>query len=270
MRGTIHMVAKADFWPLVEATRPGRQRGWLQTFGGQHDLDHIRARAVALESLLSTGPRKRRELLEELDVDPDTWNGMVNWVDLVRVPPSGTWESRRADLYGLATEWVGPAAVEAITGRDLLIRRYLGGFGPASRWDIQRFTLLSMDLIDESLDRLPIRVLRTDDETDLFDLRGGRIVAGDTPAPIRFIGNWDAVLLAHARRADVLPEAHRSRIFHTRAPHSFATVLVDGRVRGTWREGGGTVDIDWFEPLPGRFRADVEEEKARLQGFLAP
>ena len=31
------------------------------------------------------------------------------WVDLVRVPPSGTWERRRADRLGLAEDWVGPA-----------------------------------------------------------------------------------------------------------------------------------------------------------------
>src|SRR5438046_1672356 len=30
------------------------------------------------------------------------------WLDLVRVPPSGTWERRRADLLAAAEDWIGP------------------------------------------------------------------------------------------------------------------------------------------------------------------
>ena len=35
-------------------------------------------------------------------------SGVGLWIDLVRVPPSGTWERRRADLYAAAEDWVGP------------------------------------------------------------------------------------------------------------------------------------------------------------------
>ena len=268
MRGTIHLVSKRDFWPLAEVSRHSRQQGWLRVFGKGYDLERVRSLASELAGLLAGGPVKRKELVESLGIDSDLWNGVVNWVDLVRVPPSGTWESRRADLYGLATEWVGPNEVDEITGRDLLVRRYLTGFGPASRQDIRAFTLLPLELIDETLDRLRTRRLISDHGVELLDLRGAPMVDADVPAPPRFIGNWDALLLAHARGSGVLAEEHRTRIFHTKAPHSYATFLVDGSVRGTWREEGGTVVVDEFEPIPRRFRAELDAERERLETFL--
>mgnify|MGYP006200575489 CR=1 FL=1 len=78
------------------------------------------------------------------------------------------------------------------------------------------------------------------------------------------MGTWDASLLVHARRSLILPEEHRARIFHTKAPHSFNTFLVDGQVAGTWREEGGQVTLDPFQPIPGRWRRELDEEKARL------
>ncbi|HET9260155.1 MAG TPA: crosslink repair DNA glycosylase YcaQ family protein, partial [Acidimicrobiia bacterium] len=87
-------------------------------------------------------------------------------------------------------------------------------------------------------------------------------------APVRFIGHWDAILLIHCRRADVLPEEHRTRIFHTKAPQSFATYLVDGRVRGTWRERDGQVELDEFEPIPRRFKSELAEERRQLEALL--
>lgn len=241
----------------------------MRSFGRDYDLERVQALAGQVEDLLADGPLKRKEVADTLDVDSETWNGLVNWVDLVRVPPSGTWESRRADLYGLASWWVGANDASITEGRDLLVRRYLAGFGPASRQDIQAFTLLTLTEIDESLDRLRTRRFVDEDGEELWDVPGAPIVAGDAPAPVRFIGNWDAILLVHARRSVVLPEKYRSRIFHTKAPHSYATFLVDGQVRGTWKEEGGNVVLDRFEPIPKRFQTDLTQEKAQLEAFLA-
>lgn len=268
MRGTIHLVSKSDFWPLSEASRPPRQEGWLRTFGRNHDPNEIVRLAADIEDLLAEGPMKRKELVDRLGIDSETWNGVVNWVDLVRIPPSGTWETRRADLYGLASQWVGPNDASVLSGRDLLIRRYLNGFGPATRRDIQAFTLLARSEIDASLDRLHTRRFASDDGDELWDVARAPIVAGESPAPVRFIGHWDAVLLVHARRAAVLPEEYRPRIFHARAPHSFATFLVDGHVRGTWKEEGGRVVLERFEPIPRRFDQELRDERGRLEELL--
>lgn len=146
-----------------------------------------------------------------------------------------------------------------------MIRRYLGGFGPASRDDIKAFTSLDLATIDESMERLPLRRFTDEKGQDLLDARRAALPDEDTPAPPRFLGTWDAILLAHARRSLILPEEYRSRIFHTKAPHSFNTFLVDGQVRGTWKERGGQIKLEPFQPVPRRFRDELDEEKKRLE-----
>jgi hypothetical protein len=81
---------------------------------------------------------------------------------------------------------------------------------------------------------------------------------------VRFLPTWDAVLLAHARRALILPEAHRPRIFNTKMPQSIGTFLVDGAVAGTWRPDG---TIDAFEDLTATQQRLVEAEARRLIAF---
>ena len=81
---------------------------------------------------------------------------------------------------------------------------------------------------------------------------------------MRFLGTWDAVLLAHARRAGILPEEHRPRIFSTKMPQSLPTYLIDGRVAGAWRHENGRIVLDPFEPLSAADRRALEEEAERL------
>jgi hypothetical protein len=85
--------------------------------------------------------------------------------------------------------------------------------------------------------------------------------------PVRYLPVWDATLLVHARRSQILPEAYRSRIFHTKAPHSFNTFLVDGSVGGTWRYESGRIRLDEFHPLDKATRRELKEEADRLAEF---
>lgn len=264
MRGTIHLVSRADYWPIWAAIRHPLQQWWLRVDSSGRTPEDMVELAKRVEVALADGPRKRAELIEALGIDTAHWSGVSYWVNLVRVPPSGTWESRRADLYGLATSWVGPDCSDPVAGTDLLIRRYLAGFGPASRDDIKAFTRLDLAVIDESLQRLKARTFTSEDEVVLFDVRGAPTPDPDSPAPVRFLGTWDASLLVHARRALILPEEYRDRIFNTKAPHSFNTFLVDGQVAGTWKEEGGEIEIEPFHPIPSRVHRDLEEESERL------
>lgn len=268
MRGTIHLVSRRDYWAMASAVGDARRQWWIRLDKGRHSELDIRWLAKLLTSALRQGPRRRAELMAALEIDAETWSGVVNWVDLVRVPPSGTWDSRRADLYGLAEELVGESRLDPASGTDLLIRRYLAGFGPASRGDIKAFAGLSLSTIDESLNRSKTRMFASEEGGLLFDVPEGQLPDDDVPAPVRFIGTWDAILLVHARRSGVLPEEYRPRIFDTKIPHSYPTFMVDGSVRGTWREEGGKVLLQPFEPIPARFRDAIEDESARLAAFL--
>ena len=268
MRGTIHLVSRADYWPIAAAIRHRMRDWWLQVQGSDLSSLEMEALADRLREALADGPRKPKDLIAELGIDSTAWSGVGNWVELVRVPPSGTWESRRADLYGLATSWVGPDDADPTGGVDLLIRRYLAGFGPASREDIRAFTSLTLATIDGALERLPVRRFADEEGGALFDLQGALLPDEDAPAPVRFLGTWDATLLVHARRSLILPEEHRARIFHTKAPHSFNTYLVDGQLAGTWRVQGGEVTLDPFRPIPRRFARQLEDETAGLMSLL--
>jgi hypothetical protein len=89
------------------------------------------------------------------------------------------------------------------------------------------------------------------------------------PAPVRFIPHWDAILLVHARRTGVLPEAYRPRVFNVRTPFSVGTYLVDGRVAGAWSVRDGRIRIDPFETLRVHNRREVEREREALEAFHA-
>jgi hypothetical protein len=118
------------------------------------------------------------------------------------------------------------------------------------------------------LERLPVRRFRDPDGHLLLDVPRAPLPDADVPAPVRFLGQFDAVLLlGHAARTRILPAEHREEVFATRMPQSVPTFLVDGRVAGTWRWTGTDVATTPFEPLPAGARDAVAAEAARLAAF---
>ncbi len=223
--------------------------------------------AERLRALLADCPLPRRDLLRLLEVDPTIWNGVGLWVDLVRVPPSGTWERRSADLYGLADAWIDLPEVAEADGIELLIRRYLGGFGPSSTKEISSWSGVPSKSLEPSLARMRLRRFRSERGEVLHDLPRAPLPDPDTPAPVRFLPTWDATLLVNERETQILPDHHRPRVFNTRTPHSVPTFLVDGQVAGTWRFDEGRVRVKPFGQLPRSVRTDVDDEAERLGAF---
>jgi hypothetical protein len=190
--------------------------------------------------------------------------GVGLWVPMVRVPPSGTWERRRADLYAAAEDWLGPPEVTRDDGVDQLVRRYLGGFGPARLAEIAGWAGIPAPEIAPALDRLRLRRFRAQDGDELVDLPRAPLPDPETPAPVRLLPTWDAILLAHARRASILPEHHRQRVFNTKMPQSVPTFLVDGSVAGGWRYSDGRVTFEPFERLDRATTRALREEGERM------
>jgi hypothetical protein len=182
---------------------------------------------------------------------------------LIRVPPSGTWEHRRADLYALVPQESGdPAAA-----RQALVARYLRAFGPASASDTATFLGLRLGQLKPLLEGY--RSFRGPDGVDLFDIEDGFLPDPDTPAPPRFLPPWDASLLVHARRSGILPEEYRPRIFNTKMPQSAPTFLIDGRVAGTWKFDNGDISLNPFEQLERKAKSELDDERERLRQFHA-
>ena len=264
LRSTIHLVSAADYWPTAVAVRLAR-RDWYAR-ATRRDPAEFAAAAARLEPALAGGPLRRKEIADL--VGAELVNGVGLWLDLVRVPPSGTWERRRADLYGLAEDWVGPGRATEADGVRLLAVRYLTGFGPASVAEFANWAGLPAATAAAALEALPLRRFLAEDGADLFDLPDAPLPDADTPAPARFLPTWDAMLLAHARRAAILPEEHRSKVFHVKMPQSIGTFLVAGSVAGTWRYTvADGVTVQPFAPLAPADRRAVQEEADRLASF---
>jgi hypothetical protein len=207
--------------------------------------------------------------MAELGSDAAEWNGFGLWVDLVRVPPSGTWEQRRADLFALAEDWLGASEATPEEGRELLVRRYLAGFGPARPREIADWAGLPPAGVEAALARLDLRRFRDEQGKELVDLPRAPLPDPETPAPVRFLPTWDATLLVHARRTGILPEEHRPKVFSTKTPQSVSTFLVDGAVAGIWRPEKRGIAVEPFGRLPVSVRRDLEAERERLADFHA-
>lgn len=268
LRATIHLVSAEDWWPAAVAVREHRRRWWLRAHGRLRPTvgEEVESAAARARDLLAEGPRRRAALVAELGIDSPVWNGVGLWLDLVRVPPSGTWERRSADTYALAEDWIGrpPPDVTEASGCELLLRRYLTGFGPAALRDAANWAGVPATALEPAAERLGVVRLRDQDGKELLDLPGEPLPPAEAPAPVRFLPTWDATLLAHARRSQVLREEDRPLLFSTRTPQSVPSFLVDGEVAGTWRFDGGHVRTEPFRPLPARARRQVDDEAARL------
>jgi hypothetical protein len=267
MRATIHLVSRADYWPLALGVREARRAGWLRSHKGEPGRRDVVEAARTLRGRMRRGHRARRDLIE--DLDSVRFNAAQLWLDVVRVPPSGTWERRRADMYALAEEWIGPGDVTPGHGRELLVRRYLQGFGPAGPADIARWAGLPPRAVEELLEGLALRRFRDENGGLLVDLPRLPIPPEDAAAPVRFLPTWDATLLTHARRTQILPEEHRPKIFSTRTPQSTESFTVDGQVAGTWTWAKDRVELKPFGRLSGAARSQAEEEAEGLAALHA-
>jgi hypothetical protein len=271
MRCTIHMVAAGDYWPFTEAVREARREWWRRTRprAGEHDVE---AAAAAVRGFLADGPLKQAEIQSRLVADGfprEAWAGVQLWLDLVRVPPAGTWGTPRAHVYGLAERTVPRVAVDPARAAALLAARYLRAFGPASAADLALFCGWSTTAARAVLAGLELRRFRAETGTELVDVPDAPLPPADTPAPVRFLGQWDANLLVHVRRAQILPEEHRPRVFARTIPQSVPTFLVDGQVAGTWRYVDGAVRCEPFHRLPASVGREVAEEAEQLARLYA-
>jgi hypothetical protein len=267
MRSTIHLVSARDYWPLALAVERPRRDWWLKANRDGLGARDMSAAARRLRPRLA-GETLRRGEVEQLIGRPQA-AGIGHWLHIVRAPPSGTWERRRADLYALAEDWLGPPAVDHDDAVDHTVRRYLGGFGPAAPAEIANWAGVPGEVIAPALERLSLRRFVSEDGEELVDVPRAPLPDPQTPAPVRLLGTWDAILLAHARRANVLPERFRERVFHVRMPQSVTTFLVDGAVAGTWRHEDGRVTFDPFEGLDRATLRALREEGERMAALHA-
>ncbi len=274
MRSTLHLVSSLDhqrFRPVIE---PALIRA-LGAFFGQRgkglDIEKLvrAARPFLTETPRSTGDL--RALLSEIepDRDPDALAYAVRtYLPLVQIPPGGTWGKGSLAAYLTADAWLGVNGSAA----DLraLFSRYLQAFGPASVRDFQAWS--GTVKLDKALEPFTAELRAYQDERGqtLFDLTDHTLTPADTPAPVRFVPEYDNLLLSHADRTRIIADADRPKVFLS-AGRVRSTILVDGFVSGVWKiereKRAARLIIEPFRPITPADQLALVEEGERLLRF---
>ncbi|GGT01131.1 hypothetical protein GCM10010156_68910 [Planobispora rosea] len=269
LRGTLHLVASADYRWLRPLMQPVLARGRQAAFGrvtAGVDLAELTGTARRLlTGRVLTRPQLGRMLAERWPgVPPQAlgWSAQA-LLPLVHVPPQGTWGRGGATPFALAEEWLDEP-MEAEPPVERMIRRYLAAFGPAGVMDVQAWSGLTR--LREVMARMDLRPFRDEHGRELFDLPDAPPPPDPgTPAPARFLPEFDNLMVAYADRTRIMTDEHRRRVCV--GAMVAATILVDGTVHGTWNLAAGRLAVQPFTPLTPRAEAELTEEAGRLLDF---
>jgi hypothetical protein len=265
LRQTLHLFTRRDYWLLSAARRE-------TNFPEQSALAKRLApevRALAVGGLMTTS-----EAVEYLQREHGltgrtagrAWRAARIRAHFVHHHETAVWDSAPNGRFVLLDE---PEAHDSTEARAEILRRYLAAFGPASRRDMSVWSMLHVPEIQRSLDLLEdLRRFRDERGGELLDVPRAPLPDPETPAPVRFLPRWDNVLLSFVDRGRVLPEQHRRQVIRMNGDVA-PTFLVDGFVAGTWDAEDGRVVVEPFAKLPRSVRAEVDEEAARLEAFIA-
>ena len=277
MRNTVHLVSARDCLALRPLMQQVFDRTLYSTRANRAHLEgiDIEALVAAGRALLEERPRTAKELGELLqeqwpERDPTSLARAIrHLVPLVQVPPRGVWGKSGPAAHTTVEAWLGRPLDPAPSLKETLLR-YLGAFGPATVKDMQTWSGLSR--LGEVIERLRgrLRIFRDESGKELFDVPDAPVPDPDTPAPPRFLPEFDNLILSHADRTRVIAEEYRKAIASKNGMVP-ASVLVDGFVRGTWKtersRGKATLEIKPFEPLTRVDRDALVEEGERLIRF---
>lgn len=289
MRATIHLVAAGDVRWLTEVIGPSfakRYRKRWQDIGLTPRL--LSRTADALPDVLADGPLTKAEIVERLRKrkvtfpmhDPQAPIHVLMHATglglLCRGPERG-----RDATFALLEHWLpataGPTGDEALAE---LVRRYFAAFGPATAADFSVWSgLASTAAIDLARDEL--------EPVDVCGRPGFRLANPAGPgapacpsAPgrsnasagsVRLAAGFDNYLIGYRDRSLFVDETRRPQVYVGGIIKP--TVLVDGRIAGTWRlvrtPRGTRVILSPFAQLSATVARGIEREVEDIARFLA-
>jgi hypothetical protein len=229
MRLTLHLAAAEDYLAFHQLARQARMRSLHKQYP-HLDLDEV---AAELREWMAV-PRTNVEIREKVGaiegVPVDQWSSVLllrTLLPLVQLPPAGHWDDPRRASF-VADPRPEPSPTDAA---EIVVRRYLAAFGPASRRDIASWSGAAQRDFADALERIGAVSCRDEKGTELLDLPGLRLAPASTELPVRLVGNWDQSLLAFADRERVMTPVVQALKLTLSGDR---TVLVGGRVAASW------------------------------------
>src|SRR2546425_1523680 len=284
MRATLHLVSAREYPAYALATSEGRFGAWRPPGGPA--LAALRSLHARVLRFAAKTPRTRHEIREQITKhlpaaaakDERLGSGFL----FAAVATSGlVWDAAGAHFeHRRLARHVAPAAKlrrppPADRAYDLVVRRHLGAFGPATVADIATWSSLRVPNIRGALARIRgLRRFTDEGGRELYDLARAPRPSADTPAPVRYLARFDAAILGHdsAERTRILPQAFRKQVIFS--AEVWQTYLVDGLVAGRWTIAvsprQAIVELKPFTRLSRADRAALVEEGERLVRFYAP
>jgi hypothetical protein len=275
MRSTLHVVSAADYGHFRPVLQPALTKALGAFFGQRAKAFDAEAVAAAARPFIEAAPRTTGEIKAYLverfpgcDGDALAYAAR-NYLPQVQTPPGGMWGSGSGGAYTTAEVWLGaPLPPADLRG---LFFRYLAAFGPSSVADFQVWAGMTKLKADCEAFRDELRVYRDERGRELFDLPDTPLPPADTPAPVRFVPEYDNLLIAHDDRTRVIADADRPKVFMT-AGRVRSTFLVEGWVRGAWKiervKRAAALVVEPFYPLDTADRKALEAEGERLLRFV--
>jgi Winged helix DNA-binding domain len=279
MRCTLHLFSTRDFCDFRRALQPALDKAARSAIG-------VRAKKIDLEEVVretmaffAETPRTFEAFRDDLARrhPPDDVRAMAfaarTVVPLVQVPVDGMpWGYPGAAAFAPAETWLR-RSIDQASNSESLVLRYLAGFGPASPADAQAWS--GIPNLKEAFEaaRPKLRTFHDDRGRELFDLPRAPRPDPTTPVPVRFIPEYDNLIVGHSDRRRIVREKHRPALY---TPNLLtpATFLVDGFVTGIWRitrhKALAALNLSPFVALSKRTREQLTEEGLRLVEFVEP
>jgi hypothetical protein len=280
MRSTIHLVTAADCLQLRPVMQPvidaelARHPQYAPALRGL-DLAPMLAFAAPLLAERPLSGRELRAALQERFPDLDAGAlaaACRNKLALVQVPPRGVWGQSGQVRVTTAEAWLGRPLTDRPSVDDAVLR-YLGAFGPATVADVSAWSRLTgMRAVVDRL-RSRLRTFRDERGRELFDLPDAPRPDPDTSAPVRFLPEYDNVVLSHADRSRFHRDGRRPD-WSGPDGRVLGSVLHDGVLAALWqidgRRGGRTLTVNHLPGLSSRALAAIEAEGRRMRRFAHP
>jgi hypothetical protein len=277
MRATIHLVTARDCLALRPVMQSVMERTFASSAFARNTAGVDREALLAAgRALLNEWPRTRAELRPLLSeqwpgFDADSLASAIGFLlPLVHVPPRGLWGESGPARLAPVEAWLG-RPLDPNSTRDEVVLRYLAAFGPATVADVRIWSRLTG--LHAVIERLRPRLVTFRDERgrEIFDLPYAPRPDPETPAPPRFLPEYDNILLSHDDRGRIIRDNRRLSMPAGRGGE-LGSLLVDGFLGGMWRinrqRGKATLVIEASRPWAKPDQKAVAEEGARLLAFV--